>query len=91
MKNYEQELMLAIAPFVEDYKLHPYGFAETDNLNDIDECQKDVDKIMWVFNHSDMSDKKNIIKKEIDRWCDGRNAGCFGRFIGRLEYLKLKK
>ena len=89
-RNYEKELMEAIAPFVEDYKQFPRGFAETDNLNDLDECQKEVDKMMWEFNHCDISDKKSVIKREKDRWLNGRNAGAFGRYIGRLEYLKTK-
>jgi hypothetical protein len=88
-RNYQQELMEAIAPFVEDYKQFPRGFAETDNLNDLDECQKEVDKMMENFNnYSSAEHKRFIIKIEKDRWSDGKNAGAFGRYIARLEYLK---
>ena len=88
-RNYEQELMEAIAPFVEDYKQFPRGFAETDNLNNLDECQKEVDEIMYNFNKlATTQEKKHLIKIEKDRWLNGKNAGAFGRYIARLEYLK---
>ncbi len=88
-RNYEQELMEAIAPFVEDYKQFPRGFAETDNLNDINECQKEVDEMMNNFNKCATAEEKRFfIKLEKDRWLNGKNAGAYGRFIARLEYLK---
>ena len=92
MKNYQEELMNAVQPFVADYQTHPIGFAETDNLNDIEECQKIVDSLMWDFNKCmTVTEKKHAIKRELDRWNNGKNAGGFGRYIARLEYLKTKK
>ncbi len=88
-RNYEKELMEAIAPFVEDYKQCPVGFAETNNINNLDECQKKVDEMMLSFNkYSSAEHKRYIIKIEKDRWSDGKNAGAYGRYIARLEYLK---
>ena len=88
-RNYEQELMEAIAPFVEDYKQFPRGFAETDNLNNINELQKEVDEMMYGFNkYATLQEKKHFIKLEKDRWMNGKNAGAYGRYIARLEYLK---
>jgi hypothetical protein len=84
--------MEAIIPFVEYYQKHPYGFAETDGLNDIDEAQSIVNEIMFNFNEiAKTKEKQQMIKKELDRWKEGRNAGAFGRYIGRLYYLKNKK
>lgn len=89
--NYEQQLMDAIAPFVENYKKYPHGFAETNNLNDIDECQKDVNELLSDFNLlMSTAEKKAVIAREINRWNNGKNAGGFGRYIARLEYLKTK-
>ena len=84
--------MTAVQPFVEDYQNYPRGFAETDNLNDIEECQKIVDNMMWEFNKiMTAGEKRSTIKREIDRWSNEKNAGGFGRFIARLEYLKRNK
>ena len=89
-RNYEQELMEAITPFVNDYQQFPRGFAETDNLNDIDECQKQFDELMKWFRIEDATFKKRVIKIEKDRWTNGKNAYGYGRLYARLVYLKSK-
>jgi hypothetical protein len=91
-RNYENELMEAIAPFVADYQEFPCGFAETDNLNDINECQKIVNEMLRDFNvFYTISDKKWAIKEEKNRWEQEKNAWCYGRYIARLNYLKNNK
>lgn len=90
-RNYQEELMVAISPFVAHYQKYPIGFAETDNLNDIYECQMIVDEIMNDFNFlKTAQEKKDAIKRELDRWNKGKNAGYIGRYYARLEYLKSK-
>lgn len=90
-EEYQQQLLDAVAPFVEYYQKHPYGFAETDTLNDLQEAEQIVKEMMFDFNEQATTEwKRLLIKKELDRWKEGRNAGGYGRFIARLWYLKNK-
>jgi hypothetical protein len=80
----------ATEQFAMDYIKYPYGFAETDNLNDIGKLLKDLDDAFWgILADDGRSVKSNIkraVNREVNRWKDG-NASYFGRMIGRLAYL----
>ena len=82
--NLNFKLMLAVQPFMEFYISCPVGFAETNDLNDIDECLKIIKQLN---SHCDI---RSSIKQETKRFSEGRNAGQFGRHIGRLAYLLTK-
>jgi hypothetical protein len=79
------KLMLAVQPFMEYYVECPVGFAETNNLNDIDECVEIIRDINRGLN------LPSTIRQETQRFLDGHNAGSFGRYIGRLAYLLKNK
>ena len=89
-QNLEIELRNAINPFVIHYQLCPVGFSETDNLNDINECQQIIDELMGLFRISDLDEQKRIVNTEVERFKNGKNAGVYGRYFGRLNYLKNK-
>ena len=79
-------------PFVMDYVDCPVGYAETNNLNDIDELTKEINEHFKEFSYVyDGRVRRGIInrivKTEISRWNEGRNAWYYGRHIGRLAYL----
>jgi hypothetical protein len=90
-KNYSVEAVLnAVEPFAMDYITLPVGFAETDNLNDIDKLIRELDNSFMSFMLDDgrkvRSHIKFIVKIETERWKE-RNAWFYGRHIGRLAYL----
>lgn len=89
--DYRQELMDTIQPFVKYYQQFPMGFSETDNLNDVNECQKIVNELMLSFDNCSTSEKKSIIKREVERFEKGKNAGTYGRYVARLIYLTKNK
>ena len=79
-------------PFVMDYLKHPFGFAETDNVNDIDELVKDIDAIFYyLICEPDGRIRRGLvnhtIKREKLRWQEGKNATAYGRHIARLGHL----
>lgn len=88
--DYMQELMEAVEPFLQYYQQFPIGFAETDRLNDITECKNHVQELLNLFENCNVNEKKSIIKREIERFNDGKNAGPYGRYMARLIYLKSK-
>ena len=80
-----------VEPFSMDYITLPVGFAETDNYNDINKLMKEIDLgFLMIATEPDGRIRKGIIsrdiKREQERW-EERNAGFFGRHIGRLAYL----
>lgn len=79
------KLMLAVQPFMEFYMECPVGFAETNNLNNIDECLKIIKEL------NSNCDIRSSIRQETKRFSEGKNAGAFGRYIGRLAYLLKNK
>jgi hypothetical protein len=94
-KYYVDEIIDAVEPFAMNYIKFPVGYAETDNLNDIDECITEIEHLFWNFDMVDSKRERNkminqTIKTETERWKD-RNAWAYGRMIGRLAYLINKK
>jgi predicted transcriptional regulator len=94
-KHYVDEIIDVTEPFVMDYINSPHGFAETDNLNDIDECIREIEHMFWQYDVAENKRERNrmikqTIKTETERW-KMRNAWAYGRFIGRLGYLINKK
>ena len=94
-KHYVDEIIDSVEPFAMAYIKHPYGFAETDNLNDLDECITEIEHLFWNFDMVDSKRERNrmireTIKTETERWKE-RNAWAYGRYIGRLAYLINKK
>ena len=90
-KYYEDEIIDAVEPFAMNYINSPGGYAETDNLNDIDECMTQIERLFWNFYMTETKREKNqmikqTIKTETERWKQ-RNAWAYGRYIGRLAYL----
>jgi hypothetical protein len=85
--DYTQELMEAVEPFLQYYQQFPIGFAETDRLNNIEECKKICQELLTSFQNCDTHEKRTIIKREIERFNDGKNAGPYGRYMARLLYL----
>jgi hypothetical protein len=88
--HYNENIVNACEPFAMDYILSPFGFAETDNLNDIDEVISEIENAFWMISLEDKRKQKSMIKhaveKETERWKQ-RNAWGYGRMIGRLAYL----
>jgi hypothetical protein len=88
--HYNEEIVNACEPFAMDYILSPFGFAETDDLNDINDVISDIENGFWMISLEDKKDQKRMIKLavklETARWED-RNAWAYGRLIGRLAYL----
>ena len=79
-------------PFVMDYVDCPVGYAETNNLNDIDELTKEINEHFKEFSYEyDGRVRRGLINRvvriETTRWNEGRNAWYYGRHIGRLAYL----
>lgn len=90
-KHYVDEIIDAVEPFAMDYIQSPYGYAETDKLNDIDECITQIEHMFWQFDVAETKRERNrmikeTIKTETERWKQ-RNAWAYGRYIGRLAYL----
>lgn len=92
-KHSVEKLIDATEPFVMDYINRPYGFAETDNVYDIQELTAEIDDAFYygIGAETDGRIRKGLlndaIKRETTRWKEGRNAGFYGRHIGRLAYL----
>lgn len=89
------EMIDVTKPFAMDYIKYPFGYAETDNLNDIQTCVKDINEyFISVEIESDGRVRRGVInhyvKKEKERWAS-RNAWGLGRHIGRLAYLLNKE
>ena len=88
--HYNEEILNACEPFAMDYILSPFGFAETDNLNDIDEVISEIENGFWFISLESKSEQKKHIKHavqiETERWKQ-RNAWGYGRMVGRLAYL----
>jgi hypothetical protein len=89
-KHYVDDIIDVVQPFAMDYIKHPYGFAETDKLNDIDECIKEIDELFISFTLANQREYNRMVNETIEvefkRWKD-RNAWAYGRYIGRLAYL----
>jgi hypothetical protein len=69
----------------------PVGYAETDKLNDINECMNHINELFWGFELYPTPKQrakaiKETIKVETTRWKE-KNAWAYGRYIGRLAYL----
>ena len=81
-------------PFVMDYIKCPVGYAETNDLNDIDELLKEIDEHFTYLACEDGRVRRGIInrtvRQETKLW-NVRNASYYGRHIGRLAYLLSKK
>ncbi len=93
--HYVDEIIDVVEPFVMDYMKHPVGYAETDGLNDIDECITKIEELFWSFNMVDTKTERNrmireTIKTETNRWKE-RNGWAYSRYIARLAYLINKK
>ena len=88
--HYNEEIVNACEPFAMDYILSPFGFAETDNLNDIDAVISDIENGFWMISLENKTEQRKMIrhavKTETERWKQ-RNAWGYGRLIGRLAYL----
>lgn len=87
--NAVESIIDATEPFVMDYILCPVGYAETDNANDLQELIQDI-TMAFVFDPDGRKRRGEInwcVKREKQRWSEGRNAGFFGRHIGRVGYL----
>jgi hypothetical protein len=88
--HYNDEIVSSCEPFAMDYILSPFGFAETDNLNDIDEVISDIENGFWMISLEPKVKQRQLIKHavktETERWKQ-RNAWGYGRMIGRLAYL----
>lgn len=92
---YVDEIIDVVEPFVMDYITSPHGYAETDNLNDIDKCIREIEHMFWQYEMTETKRErtqmiKQTIKTETERWKQ-RNAWAYGRYIGRLAYLLNKK
>jgi hypothetical protein len=88
--DYIEEIVNACEPFAMDYITSPFGFAETDGLNDINAVISEIQTSFWFIKLEDKIEQKKMIKRavkiETDRWAQ-RNAWGYGRMIGRLAYL----
>ena len=85
------EMIDAVEPFTMDYIKSPFGFAETDNLNDIQKCLDEIYlHFVGIMAEPDGRVRRGYInrtiKRENERWKQGNAAG-FGRMVGRLGYL----
>ena len=88
--HYNEDIVNACEPFAMDYILSPFGFAETDKLNNIDEVISDIENGFWMIALEGKREQnrmiKHAVKTETERWKQ-RNAWGYGRMIGRLAYL----
>ena len=88
--HYNERIVNACEPFAMDYIKSPFGFAETDNLNDIDEVISDIENGFWMISLEPKRKQNQFIKHAVEmetkRWKE-RNAWGYGRMIGRLAYL----
>ena len=88
--HYNENIVNACEPFAMDYILSPFGFAETDNLNDVDEVISEIENGFWMISLEPKGNQTKMIKHavatETERWKQ-RNAWGYGRMIGRLAYL----
>ena len=90
------EIVDATEPFVMDYIKHPFGFAETNDENDIDSLINTINQSFSEFTYEpDGRVRRGLISRTIKiektRWEEGRNAWFYGRFIGRVAYLMNKE
>lgn len=90
-KHYVDEIIDSVEPFVMNYIKCPVGYAETDHLNDVNECITQIEHMFWQFDVAENKKERNrmireTIKTESERWKE-RNAWAFGRYIARLAYL----
>jgi len=88
-KNSVDSIIDATEPFVMDYITCPVGYAETNNVNDLDKLIEDI-TMAFIFDPDGRKRRGEInwcVKREKQRWLEGRNAGFFGRHIGRVGYL----
>ena len=86
-----EEIMDAVEPFVMDYIQSPFGFAETDGVNDKKECMNELYlHFLGIAVETDGRVRRGLIrqtvKKEKERWAQWSAWG-FGRYMGRLAYL----
>ena len=91
-KHAVESIIDSTEPFVMDYIQSPFGFAETDNVDDIEGLVKDIDAIFYdLVCEPDGRIRRGLvnhtIKREKQRWLEGRNATTYGRHIARLGYL----
>ena len=87
--NAIESIIDATEPFVMDYMNSPFGFAETDNENEIEPL---LDSLYWSFVSTPdgrvrRGEINSVIKREREKWNNGRNAGSVGRLIGRIAHL----
>ena len=95
VKNSIDSIVDVVEPFSMDYINSPFGFAETDNYNDMDKLIREIELgFLMITSEPDGRVRKGLInrniKQEQERW-EQRNAGFFGRHIGRLAYLLNEK
>ncbi len=94
MKHSIDSIVDAVEPFSMEYIKSPFGFAETDDYNDIVKLVEEIQQSFYFISLEDGRSRKGIIsrniKQEQQRWKEG-NAGFFGRHIGRLAYLLNKQ
>lgn len=87
---YNEDIVNACESFAMDYIKSPFGFSETDNLNNIDEIISDLENsFYWITLEPKTEQRrmiKHAVKTETERWKQ-RNAWGYGRMIGRLAYL----
>ena len=87
--NAVESIIDATEPFVMYYMNSPFGFAETDNENEIEPL---LDSLYWSFVFTPdgrvrRGEINSVIKREREKWNNGRNAGSVGRLIGRIAHL----
>jgi hypothetical protein len=78
--------------FSQDYCKSPYGFAETDNVNDLVQVLNAIQETnIALLTAETKSELSQIIKseqqKQRERFAQGKNSTQLGRHIGRLHYL----
>lgn len=93
IKYWNWDVIEACAPFAE-LKYSHIGFAETEKVNSATECMKEL--CTMFYSMVDVNAKGNLyvpvktvksaIKREQDRFKEN-NAGGYGRFFARLNYI----
>jgi hypothetical protein len=91
-KHYVDEIIDAVEPFAMNYIKCPVGYAETDRLNNINDCITEIEHLFWNFDMCETKRERNkiikeTIKTETTRWKTDKNAWSYGRMIARLAYL----